>query len=258
VKWLVFLLLITAAGTSSGPASAAACAPGSAASSGACAPLTIPENAHLNVSGDGWICNFGFERRGQKCTPVVVPWNASLGRNSDVWTCNPGYYEKRGICLPEESAEQTPKTRPDFKALREAAARQWHAGEKMRNAFLLVVALVLSGMGLLMIGRRESLTTSTYAAPRPNAFRPYQAIVAGADAWLAWGERIDGLTGGPIAEGVAVTQCPVCQTCYGAESVVVLRRENGARCLACGSRILRQPLRTKFQTVLDTAVLPAR
>jgi len=48
----------------------------------------------------------------------------------------------------------------------------------------------------------------SYAAPRYSSFRPYRAIVASADAWLSWGERIDGLTGGPIAEGVAVTLCP--------------------------------------------------
>ena len=262
MKFFVFLLLIAAA-TPSGYASAAACAPGYVASSGGCVPATVPDHAHLNGTGSDWICDFGYERHAHKCGPVVVPRNATMARNSDVWRYNSGYYEKWGVCLPKEETAPVNHEPLDFKALRAEAGRR--AGTRGLagslddlDTWLGVLGIFwLLAAGMMLIGRRGTIVVAPSTAPRPQAFRPYRAIVARADAWLTWGERIDGLTGGPIAEGVAVTQCPTCQTCYGAESVVVLRRENGARCLACGSRILRQPKRARFETVMDTRALPA-
>jgi len=252
IKLFVFLVLMAAALPAGGLAAAA---------------VAVPENARLNARGDGWTCNFRFERRGNLCTPIVVPRNASMGRNSDVWRCNRGYYEIRGICLPKENNPQARKAPLDLKALREAARREMNRGGTDRSdVAAILIALALAGASILLIERRREPAAADYAAAaRPHSFRPHRAIAASADAWLSWGERIDGLTGGPVAEAAALTQCPVCQTCYGAESIAVLRRENRGRCLACGSRIHRQPVQTKFQTILETsgegrrrAALPAR
>lgn len=271
---LLVLVLIGTAITSRPAAAAAACAPGTVMSAGACIALAMPEHAHANFRGDGWVCDFGFERHGQLCAPIIVPRNAARSRNSDLWKCNSGYYEIRGICLPDEtaaanSAHASPPL--DLKALRGVAERQLAAhGGRRDGTFVFIVMLSVMGIGvvatilvssLFMIGRRPQ--TPVVEIPHQHSFRPQQAVAAG--AWLTYGERIDGLTGGPIAEGAAVTQCPTCQVCYGPESVAVLRRENRARCLACNSRILRKAAQIKFETLRDTtgatppqAALPAR
>ena len=132
----------------------------------------------------------------------------------------------------------------DLKALRRAAA-QLKAVSTERNYltwFVCLVALTVVGMGILLIERREpsmstDVTRISADIARPHFYRP-QRVIALENAWESWGERI--------------TQCPTCQASYGSESVMVLRRENRGRCLACGSRVVSRGPHTRFETVLDT------
>lgn len=261
MKLFMFVTLIVAGLMSSAPASAASCAPGTRAVGSACVPFEVPENASMNFQGNGWVCNFGFQRFGDKCGPVIVPRNATMGPSGDIWACNTGFYEIRGICMPREGAvgaRAASTASVDLKALRRAAA-QLKAVSRERNYltwFVCLVALTVVGMGILLVERREpsmstDVTRISADLARPHFYRP-QRVIAIENAWESWGERIDSLTGGPIEEGAAITQCPTCQASYGNESVLVLRRENRGRCLACGSRLVQRGPRTKFETVLDT------
>ncbi len=242
----------------------AACGRGYTQNGGVCEKIVVPEHAKLNFTGDNWICGFGFQRYQGGCIPVIVPRNASLGRNSDAWRCNRGYYEFRGICLPNETTSAPRKVVPlDMKALRELAREQNNEAYAYFGGVLaFAILLAVAAIGLYLFGRRNEPAPDLYI-PSPDTFRPHRVAIGG--NWQYWGERIDGLTGGPIAEGVSVTQCPTCQACYAPESVAVLRRENRGRCLACSSRIHRQRVHAKFKTVLDSTAetqrplaLPAR
>lgn len=263
--FLVVLAALFAANAAS--AASARCSHGYKMVAGACAAIKVPEHGKLNYRGDNWVCNFGFQRFQDGCVPVIVPRNATLGRNSDAWRCNRGYYEIRGICMPDE-VPRVEKARPpplDMKALRELARERNKDGAYTRVVTALSVALsfALIAAGILFFGRSPAPAEAAVALPQTQSFRPHRAAIGG--SWQYWGEQIDGLTGGPIEEGVAVTQCPTCQTCYGAESVTVLRRENRGRCIGCGSRMMRKPTLLKFETVRDatrdagdTAALPAQ
>lgn len=256
MKLVVFLFMIVAAMIPAGAASAAAkCSHGYTFSAGACIAIKFPEHAHLNFQGTDWICDYGLQRFNNACVPVIVPRNASLAPDSDVWRCNSGYYEIRGICLPKEVVQVKRAPPLDMKALREVARLRHTDGAYAYIGGVLIFALsmALIAIGILIAGRRREPAALAAALPQTTpSFRPQRAAIGG--GWEYWGEQIDGLTGGPIAEGVSVTQCPTCQICYAPESVAVLRRENRGRCLACGNRIQRKPVRLKFETVRDTTL----
>ena len=58
--------------------------------------------------------------------------------------------------------------------------------------------------------------------------------------WRPFGSRIDALTGAAIPVAASVEQCRNCRAWYQAESAATLRRENGAKCVACGRVALAQ------------------
>ena len=223
MKLFMFMALVVVGLMSSPPASAGACAPGARAMGSTCVPFEVPENASMNFQGNGWVCNFGFQRFGDRCGPVIVPRNATMGPSGDIWACNSGYYEIRGICMPREGAagaRAASSSSVDLKALRRAAA-QLKAVSRERNYltwFVCLVALTIVGMGILLVERREpsmstDVTRISADLARPHFYRP-QRVIAIENAWESWGERIDSLTGGPIEEGAAVTQCPTCQASW--------------------------------------------
>jgi hypothetical protein len=39
----------------------------------ACVPVTMPENAHLDYSGNDWDCDLPYHRLGDRCD--LRPWN---------------------------------------------------------------------------------------------------------------------------------------------------------------------------------------
>ena len=58
----------------------------------------LPENSHPNIYGDGWTCDKGYYRSGQKCEKVIIPENAHLNYFGNGWTCDKGYYRSGQKC----------------------------------------------------------------------------------------------------------------------------------------------------------------
>ena len=56
---------------------------------GACAGVSMPENAFMtNVSyGRGWECLRGYMEKGETCVSVVIPPHAFLSAYGDTWEC---------------------------------------------------------------------------------------------------------------------------------------------------------------------------
>lgn len=60
-----------------------------------CEPFTLPENATLDYSGNGWACKKGFRRTGYGptaiCEKIVPPENARLNTYGNDWECLRGF-----------------------------------------------------------------------------------------------------------------------------------------------------------------------
>lgn len=59
----------------------------------------IPNNASINVYGNGWVCNRGFRQSGNECVPVLIPTNAGLDVYGHNWTCNRGFKQSGTECV---------------------------------------------------------------------------------------------------------------------------------------------------------------
>lgn len=59
----------------------------------------IPDNASINVYGNGWVCNRGFRQSGNECVPVLIPANAGLDVYGHNWTCNRGFKQSGTECV---------------------------------------------------------------------------------------------------------------------------------------------------------------
>ena len=60
---------------------------------------SFPDNAHKNPYGNGWSCDRGFYKSGEKCIAVKIPRNGKLNYLGDGWDCNKGYYKSGGQCI---------------------------------------------------------------------------------------------------------------------------------------------------------------
>jgi hypothetical protein len=90
--------------TAAGPADAApgngpSCLIGFWRRANQCVPVSIPENATLDLTGHNWTCERGFRRQGQGCTAVPVPENASLATDGRNWACNYGFRRNANSCV---------------------------------------------------------------------------------------------------------------------------------------------------------------
>ena len=68
---------------------------------GACAVVTLPENAYLTDSsyGVGWKCAHGYKQTKDACDLVALPANAYLSAASgDRWLCDRGYGQVDETC----------------------------------------------------------------------------------------------------------------------------------------------------------------
>jgi hypothetical protein len=68
---------------------------------GACAVVTLPENAYLTDSsyGSGWKCDYGYKQNSDVCDLVALPANAYLNAASgDSWLCARGYRQVGDVC----------------------------------------------------------------------------------------------------------------------------------------------------------------
>jgi hypothetical protein len=70
-----------------------------------CIKVQPPENASINYLGNGWECNRGYYKSGQKCLKVQVPENASINYLGNGWECNKGYYKSGQKCLKVQIPE---------------------------------------------------------------------------------------------------------------------------------------------------------
>jgi hypothetical protein len=251
------------------------CAPGAQEAAGACAPPEIPHNARLSADGGAWLCNSGFQEREDKCVPLEIPRNAHLGTGSDtwvcnrgyrpvrnkcleidipnnaslgffgdVWSCNRGYYELRGVCLPDTkshralvaSAAAMFAGEPAAPASGAVSARR--AGHVSGNSRALILAGLI-GMGIggvLIFLMREPPVR--YAATYKMNYVPRPRGSGLSLIWRPFGHRIDALTGASIDISTAAMQCRNCRAWYHPDSAATLRRENTAKCVACGRAAL--------------------
>lgn len=231
-----FLLLMIAAICGEGPAIAAAPA------------IEMPPHARLNVRGDGWVCDYGYRRVGPGCIEIAVPRNATLGPYGDTWICLPGYYTYRDICLREEGADAYETPRQTFKpwqivaqlSAKPASKRSERENTFYRFAPFLAAAVALGVWSFFFRGRDSApQPTRNYSSTAITVQKPRRAVTV--NAWRSAGEKVDALTGAVIPDGIEIAQCRNCRVFYRRESLVTLRRQNAAACIACG--------RSAFQTV---------
>jgi hypothetical protein len=97
--FLAFMLLFFSS------AEADQCPRGFYYSNGKCLPVQIPENAQLNVYGNGWDCKRGFYKLGDKCLPVQIPENAELSPLGNGWQCRQGFKKVESKCVPMTAQE---------------------------------------------------------------------------------------------------------------------------------------------------------
>jgi len=66
----------------------------------ACVAVKVPENATFadNSYGQKWKCDRGFEAKGSVCSQINLPENAHLDRSGNGWECNRPYRLSRGVC----------------------------------------------------------------------------------------------------------------------------------------------------------------
>lgn len=210
--------------------------------------LEMPPHARLNVRGDGWVCDYGFRRVGAGCIEIAVPRNATLGPYGDTWICLPGYYTYRDVCLKDEGAEgyETPrKSFTPWQIVAQLSAKPASKTSDGENTFyrfapFLAAAVALGVWSFFSRGRDAApQPTRNYSSTAITVQRPRRAVTV--NAWRSAGEKVDALTGALIPDGVEIAQCRNCRVFYRRESLVTLRRQNAAACIACG--------RSAFQTV---------
>ena len=58
----------------------------------------LPQNAKINVYGNGWECVHGYKRTGNRCEEVVLPENAKINLYGNGWECVHGYRRTGNRC----------------------------------------------------------------------------------------------------------------------------------------------------------------
>jgi len=97
------------------------------------AQVTIPENAKLNVYGNGWVCSSGYQQSGNGCIRVAIPENAKLNVYGNGWVCSSGHKQVGNACQ-KMTLEEAEKQRIQLQILAtraRAASREFYVdGEK--------------------------------------------------------------------------------------------------------------------------------
>ena len=94
--------------------------------------MSIPENAKLNIYGNGWVCNSGYKRVGNGCEVVSIPENAKLNIYGNSWVCNSGYKRVSSKCqrMTPQEAEQQRIQMQVLAARARAASREFFVDDK--------------------------------------------------------------------------------------------------------------------------------
>ena len=58
----------------------------------------IPANAYFDDAsyGTGWKCDRGYAASGETCEFIIVPENAHLDRSGNRWECNRNFQKSKG------------------------------------------------------------------------------------------------------------------------------------------------------------------
>ena len=64
--------------------------------------VEVPPNAHLDRSGQGWECDWGYRKSGDTCVAIEVPPNAYLDSYGRRWQCDRGYQKSGEACTVVE------------------------------------------------------------------------------------------------------------------------------------------------------------
>ena len=61
----------------------------------------IPANAYFDDAsyGTGWKCDRGYAASGETCEFIIVPENAHLDRSGNRWECNRNFQKSKGRCV---------------------------------------------------------------------------------------------------------------------------------------------------------------
>ena len=58
----------------------------------------MPQNAKINVYGNGWDCQHGFRQSGNECIAVQMPQNAKINVYGNGWDCQHGFRQSGNEC----------------------------------------------------------------------------------------------------------------------------------------------------------------
>jgi len=74
----------------------------------------IPDNAYLNFTADGYLCNSGYVDRGGFCEKISVPENGIFVEKFNYWVCKSGYEKKGNVCVKIYIPENATLSGSDF------------------------------------------------------------------------------------------------------------------------------------------------
>jgi hypothetical protein len=82
-----------------------------------CLAVNVPDNGELDYTGHSWVCSQGYYKSGNKCLAVNVPDNAELDYTGHSWVCSQGYYKSGNKCLdhPIATKSKTPSSKSSAK-----------------------------------------------------------------------------------------------------------------------------------------------
>jgi hypothetical protein len=69
---------------------------------GACRGINVPPRGYLTETsyGSGWACERGYRAAGDDCVEVEVPENAHLDFSGNDWECDKPYSKRSDRCAP--------------------------------------------------------------------------------------------------------------------------------------------------------------
>lgn len=67
---------------------------------GICDAINIPDNGFLETSsyGPGWKCERGYRADKNRCAELKLPENSHIDYSGNNWECDPPYLEKSDQC----------------------------------------------------------------------------------------------------------------------------------------------------------------
>jgi len=91
-------------------------------------------NGKIDYLGNGWGCQRGFYKPGNKCLKVKIPKNGKLNYLGNGWDCKRGFYKSGNQCFTVKfpkygKLKHNNRMHSDSKKLRSFLARFFAAGD---------------------------------------------------------------------------------------------------------------------------------